>query len=132
MGLPSLGAWAGGVEVLAKAAGGPAVARPEAGEGRGIRAGDSGWRVASDAGSAHTVFVVGGSPHSLEEVDAFIASQRERCLWFMRRGFQPRSDEERLIALDTIVRHGDRAAFVRASELKRWLSQRSKSESVVS
>lgn len=66
------------------------------------------------------------------EVDAFIESQRTLCLWFLRADFRPTTDEERLEALAAIARHGDRAAFARASELKRWLSPHSSSTSAAS
>jgi hypothetical protein len=72
---------------------------------------------------------VSGNTEIVEQVDAFIESQRTRCLWFARENFRPANDVERLAALDSILRHGDRAAFARASELKRWLSQSSKNES---
>jgi MoxR-like ATPase len=56
------------------------------------------------------------------EVDAFVAAQRDRCLWFMRRDYLPHTDDERRWVLTEIQRRADRATFVRASELERWLS----------
>lgn len=58
----------------------------------------------------------------LEAVDAFVDEQRSRCLWSFKDDWYPSSDEERARVLDSIRRHGDRAAFARATELKRWLS----------
>lgn len=70
---------------------------------------------------------------SLEtEIDAFVASHRERCLWFVRPDYRPRTDRERLWALTEIQRRADRAAFVRAGELKRCLSTISSATSAVS
>jgi hypothetical protein len=66
------------------------------------------------------------------DADAFIESQRIRRLWFVRADFRPTNTAERLEALAIIERHGDRAAFARASELKRWLSHHSNSTSVSS
>jgi hypothetical protein len=61
---------------------------------------------------------------SLEaEIDALVGAQRDRCLWFARRDYLPRTDEERVWALTEIQRRGDRAAFVRAGGLKRCLSR---------
>jgi hypothetical protein len=56
-------------------------------------------------------------------VDAFVDEQRARCLWFLRADYYPATLEERLSVLDQIARRGDRAAFVRAAELRQWLSR---------
>lgn len=48
-------------------------------------------------------------------VDALVEEYRQRCLWFLREDYYPRSDAERLKVLDYIQRHGDREAFLRAA-----------------
>jgi hypothetical protein len=63
-------------------------------------------------------------------VDALVATQRDRCLWFVRHDYAPRTDAERLWVLTQIQQRADRATFVRASELKRWLSPNSNAASV--
>ena len=45
---------------------------------------------------------------------------------------EQRRRHERLRVLEAIQRHGDRAAFQKAAELKRWLSPKSSSASVSS
>lgn len=65
-----------------------------------------------------------------QEVDAFVAAQRHRCLWFVRRDYLPSTDDERRWVLTEIQRRADRATFVRASELKQWLSPISSAASV--
>jgi hypothetical protein len=70
---------------------------------------------------------------SLEaEIDAFVELYRDRCLWFVRRDYVPRTDDERRWALTEIQRRGDRSAFTRAGELKRWLSAISSAASAAS
>ncbi len=59
------------------------------------------------------------------EIDRFVAEQRSMCLWFTPRGYVPASDSERLAVLGSIEKHGDRAAFVKARELRDWLLQAS-------
>jgi hypothetical protein len=66
------------------------------------------------------------------EIDAFIETHRDRCLWFVRRDFHPRTDDERLWLLTEIQRHSDRATFTRAGLLKRCLSPISSDASVAS
>ncbi|MDQ3037524.1 MAG: hypothetical protein M3Y87_34335 [Myxococcota bacterium] len=58
-------------------------------------------------------------------IDRFVDEQRAQCLWFLRADWYPSNDEERRRVLEQIQRHADRATFVRAAELKRWLSPRS-------
>ena len=54
---------------------------------------------------------------------------RDRCLWFLRRDYYPATVEEALRVLDSIQRNGDREAFKRASEVRRWLSPSSSATS---
>jgi hypothetical protein len=56
-------------------------------------------------------------------IDALVDEYRTRCLWFLRPGYYPRTVREQLRALDSIERHGDLAAYRRASTLRQWLSQ---------
>ena len=58
---------------------------------------------------------------------AIVDQYRDRCLWFLRPGYYPESLEEALRVLDSIQRHGDREAFERAGEVRRWLSQGTRS-----
>jgi hypothetical protein len=57
-----------------------------------------------------------------EAVDRLVDEYRNRCLWFLRGDYYPSTDEERLRVLAYIERHGDRNAYVRAAEVRRWLS----------
>jgi hypothetical protein len=61
-----------------------------------------------------------------DKVLRLVEDYRARCLWFMRKDFVPRTPDEILQVLDLIERNGDRAAYLRAEEIKRWLSQNSK------
>ena len=56
------------------------------------------------------------------DIDRLVEEQRSACLWFLRPDYHPSTDEERLRVLESIERHGDRDAFVRAATLRRWLS----------
>ena len=53
---------------------------------------------------------------------ALVDEYRDRCLWFLRKGYYPATAAERLRVLDSLQRHGDVSAFRRAGELKRWVS----------
>jgi hypothetical protein len=64
-----------------------------------------------------------------EAVDRLVDEYRHRCLWFLRSDFYPATDGERLRVLTYIQRHGDRNAYVRAGELRRWLSRSSSAAS---
>jgi hypothetical protein len=71
-------------------------------------------------------------PHAdplAEAVDRFVDEYRARCLWFLRPDYYPSTVEERLSVLDYIQRHGDREAFRRAAEMRRWLSPTSSAPS---
>lgn len=58
----------------------------------------------------------------LREIDMFVDAQRDRCLWFVRRDYLPQTDDDRRWVLTQIQSRADRATFIRAGELKRWLS----------
>jgi hypothetical protein len=60
------------------------------------------------------------------EIDKLVEEYRITCLWFAPADYLPKTDEQRLRALDYIERYGDRAAFTRARSLREWLSHRSK------
>jgi hypothetical protein len=67
-----------------------------------------------------------------EAVDSLVDANRLRCLWFLRADYYPSSDEERERVLLQIERHGDRDAYRRARELRRWLSPRCNDRSAAS
>jgi hypothetical protein len=67
-----------------------------------------------------------------EAVDRLVDEYRHRCLWFLRSDYYPGTDEERLRVLAYIERHGDRNAYVRAAEVRRWLSPPSSASSAAS
>jgi hypothetical protein len=64
-----------------------------------------------------------------EAVNRLADEYRERCLWFLREDYYPATDEERLRVLGYIQRYGDRDAFVRAAEVRQWLSRTSSARS---
>ena len=61
-------------------------------------------------------------PEVDEALRALIDECRDRCLWFLRRDYYPQGIDESLRVLDAIQRHGDRAAFRRAADIRQWLS----------
>jgi len=65
----------------------------------------------------------------IEAVNRLVDEYRHRCLWFLRGDYYPATDEERLRVLAYIERHGDRRAYVRAAEVRRWLSRPSSAAS---
>ena len=67
-----------------------------------------------------------------QEVNRLVDEYRTRCLWFLRPGYYPANDEERVRVLTYIERHGDRAAFQRAVAVRRWLSHPSSAPSAAS
>jgi hypothetical protein len=67
-----------------------------------------------------------------EAVNRLVDEYRDRCLWFLRPDYYPETDAERLQALEHIERHGDREAFRRAAEIRRWLSRISSGRSAAS
>jgi hypothetical protein len=64
-----------------------------------------------------------------ESLHAVVDDYRARCLWFLRPDYYPATTEEALRVLEAIERHGDRAAFVRAAEIRRCLSPSSSESS---
>jgi hypothetical protein len=67
------------------------------------------------------------SPEFTEEgIDQLVDEYRDQCLWFLRGDFYPRTLGERLRVLGYIERHGDRSAFQKAAQARRWLLQRSR------
>ncbi|MBL8786515.1 MAG: hypothetical protein JNJ59_16550 [Deltaproteobacteria bacterium] len=60
---------------------------------------------------------------------ALIEGNRVRCLWFLRRDYQPTDDAGILRVLDAIEKHGDLASFQEARRLRAWLSPTSNAES---
>lgn len=63
------------------------------------------------------------------ELDVLIVANRASCLWFLEEQFRPTTQDQAVRTLDYIIRYGDREAFMRASELKRWLLQTSNATS---
>jgi len=61
-----------------------------------------------------------------EKLGSLVEDYRDRCLWFLRKDFMPTTPEEILRTLDQIERYGDRAAYERAEEIRRWLQAPSK------
>jgi hypothetical protein len=67
-----------------------------------------------------------------EAVDQLVDEYRRRCLWFLREDYYPTTLEERLKVLEYIQRYGDREAYRRAGEVRRWCSPSSSETSAVS
>jgi hypothetical protein len=65
-------------------------------------------------------------------IDRLIDENRLRCLWFLRADYYPATDDERLRVLEYIERYGDRDAYRRATELRRWLLPHSNAGSAAS
>jgi hypothetical protein len=61
----------------------------------------------------------------MQEVIALVAEYRERCLWFLREDYLPRTTADALRVLQLIERHGDVASLRKVAPLKQWLLQRS-------
>lgn len=68
--------------------------------------------------------------HCLDDkLRSLVEEYRSRCLWFLREDHVPRTREEILRTLDLIERYGDRAGYIRAQEIRTWLSQDSRQAS---
>jgi hypothetical protein len=67
-----------------------------------------------------------------EAVRSLVDEYRERCLWFLRRDYYPRTPEEIARVLESIRRNGDVEAFRRAGRIEQWLSQSSSEKSAES
>lgn len=65
-------------------------------------------------------------------IDRLVDEYRLRCLWFLRPDYYPSTDAERFKVLVYIERHGDRDAYRRAREMRRWLSPSSSAPSAAS
>lgn len=61
-----------------------------------------------------------------EQVASLVEEYRDRCLWFLRPDYLPKTPEEMRRVLEWIERYGDRAGYERAEELKAWLSPHSR------
>jgi hypothetical protein len=69
---------------------------------------------------------MGADPHqTAAAVRRLVDEYRDRCLWFLRADYYPEGAEEISRTLDYIERHGDRQAYLRAAEIRKWLSRRS-------
>ena len=66
------------------------------------------------------------------EINELVDEFRSSCLWYLRPDYYPADDKQRDRVLERIQRHGDRAAFQRAAEFRKWLSLRSSARSAVS
>lgn len=71
-------------------------------------------------------------PRIEEEIDRLVDECRSSCLWSLRPDYYPKDDLQRDRVLERIQKNGDRAAFQKAAELRRWLSLRSSARSAVS
>ena len=60
---------------------------------------------------------------------SLIEEYRDRCLWFLRSDYVPTTNDEIIQVLTYIERYGDRNAYIRSEEIKRWLSRHSKERS---
>jgi hypothetical protein len=62
------------------------------------------------------------TPAAAAALRALIDEYRISCLWFLEPDYYPATEAEALRVLDAIERHGDRAAFQRAAQIRQWLS----------
>lgn len=65
-------------------------------------------------------------------IDALVNDYRDRCLWFLRPDFYPKTLDQKLRVLKYIRRYGDKTAYRRAADAKRWLLQSSSETSAAS
>jgi hypothetical protein len=65
-------------------------------------------------------------------IDRLVDEYRALCLWFLREDYYPTTDEQRIQTLTYIQRYGDREAYRRAAEARRWLSRTSSAQSAAS
>jgi len=56
-------------------------------------------------------------------IDRLVEEKRASCLWFVRKGRTPATDCERLALLRSLEARADRETYIRARELRDWLSQ---------
>ncbi len=67
-----------------------------------------------------------------KEIDDLVDECRDQCLWFLRSDFYPKTLDQKLRVLRYIERYGDRTAYRKAAEARRWLSQSSSETSAAS
>ena len=67
-----------------------------------------------------------------DSINSLVDEYRDTCLWFLRADFYPTTLDQKLRVLSYIERYGDRAAFAKAAEARRWLLQNSSEKSAVS
>jgi hypothetical protein len=65
----------------------------------------------------------------LEALHRLVDEQRDRCLWYRRRDYYPRTLPEALRILDAIDRHADRATFQATARIRAWLASSSSGRS---
>lgn len=61
-----------------------------------------------------------------ESLGRLVEDYRAQCLWFLRADYMPSSRADILRTLSLIERYGDRAGYLRAREIRSWLSRRSR------
>lgn len=71
----------------------------------------------------------GLEPPVSDALRGLMDAYRVRCLWFLKADYYPATAQEARRVLDAIERHGDRAAFRRAAEIRQWLSASSNATS---
>lgn len=71
-------------------------------------------------------------PRIEEEIVRLVDEYRSSCLWYLRPDYYPEDDRQRDRVLERIQQSGDRTAFQKAAELRRWLSLRSSARSAAS
>jgi hypothetical protein len=67
-----------------------------------------------------------------EAIDRLVDEYRDQCLWFLRSDYYPSNLQQRLRVLDYIQQRGDRAAYQKADEARRWLLRESSEASAAS
>lgn len=63
------------------------------------------------------------SPEMEEAIRSLVDDYRDRCLWFLRREYYPRTPQEISRVMEVISRYGDQQAFRRARRIEQWLSR---------
>ena len=65
-------------------------------------------------------------------IDELVDEYRSQCLWFVRSDFYPKTADQSMRVLKYIERYGDRAAYRKAAEVRRWLLRSSSETSAAS
>ena len=73
-----------------------------------------------------------GTRSAARAVDDLVDEYRARCLWFLREDYYPTTNAQRIQTLRYIQRYGDREAYRRAAEIRRWLSPTTSAPSAAS